>query len=225
MSTISIKDLVKTYSSTGEELCVLDGITLDIQGPGVFLIKGRSGSGKSTLLNLIGGLDTPSSGEITIQGVNPLELQDRMLSEFRNRSIGFVFQFHFLLRDFSALENVALPGFIAGSKKKEVLARAADLLGRVGLADRMEHLPGQLSGGERQRVAIARALINDPLLILADEPTGNLDEGSTGDVLSLLYDVTEQYGKTLLMVTHEAVLPPRGTVLHLEQGNVKYVEA
>lgn len=221
MSVISVRGLTKTYQNSNEILTILDDLSMDITHPGIYLIKGKSGSGKSTLLNLIGGLDKPSSGEIYVHGINPVSLDDEELSGYRNKIIGFVFQFHFLLKDFTALENVCIPGFIGGAQKRAVIDKAENFLELVGLKDRMKHLPGELSGGERQRVAIARSLINDPVCILADEPTGNLDEKTTSEVLQLLFKVTEDLHKTLIMVTHESMPPDKGTMFVLENGRIR----
>lgn len=221
MSIITIRNLTKTYRNSGEELHILKEINFDIEAPGIFLIKGKSGSGKSTLLNIIGGLDKPTNGEVFVHNTNPAVLDDEQLSAYRNKLIGFVFQFHFLLKDFTALENVCIPGYIHGSSKKTVNEKAERLLELVGLNDRIRHLPGELSGGERQRVALARALINDPVCILADEPTGNLDEKTTGEMLELLFGVTTELKKTLIMVTHETMLQEEGTLLILENGSIK----
>ena len=176
MNILSMKNVTKTYESGRDTLLILDDISFDVAPGESLVITGESGSGKSTLLNLIGGLDLPDSGDILSCDWALTEKSEMELSRYRSEKTGFIFQFHYLLKDFTALENIMMPGRILGLKKKDVLNRAEDLLEKVGLARRGLHYPGQLSGGERQRIALARALMNRPPLILADEPTGSLDE-------------------------------------------------
>jgi lipoprotein-releasing system ATP-binding protein len=200
---IKIESLVKNYISGEETLRILKGISLEIERGSSVAVSGQSGSGKSTLLNIIGGLDRTNGGKVFINGDDITSLGEKELSVYRSRHIGFIFQFHYLLKDFTALENVMIPAYIAGLKKKDALKRAKSLLVDVGLEERVNHFPSQLSGGERQRVAVARSLVNDPQLILADEPTGNLDPDNSAMVSRLLYENAGKYGKTLIVVTHD----------------------
>ena len=213
------RGLVKAYRDGARTVNVLEGVDLDV-APGEFVaVVGPSGSGKSTLLHLLGALDRPDDGEVRIGGERLADLDARALAAFRNRKIGFVFQFQELLPDFTALENVMMPGRIAGRAPGEVAERARWLLDRVGLADRADHFPSQLSGGEAQRVALSRALLLDPPLLLADEPTGNLDPASGGRVFELLVELQKQLGTTALLVTHNPELARRcGRILKLESG-------
>lgn len=182
---------------------VLKGIDLHIKEGEFVSIVGASGAGKTTLLQIIGTLDTDNEGEVVINGVNIKKLSDKELSAFRNKQLGFVFQFHQLLPEFTALENVCMPGLIARRNSKEVEEKAKELLTKLGLQDRFHHKPNELSGGEKQRVAVARALINDPKLILADEPSGSLDSGNKKELHSLLRQLCNEYGLTILLVTHD----------------------
>jgi len=181
---------------------VLKGIDLEIKKGEVISIVGASGAGKSTLLHLIGTLDRPSSGNIYFNNEEVSLLNDEKLSAFRNKHIGFVFQFHHLLPEFTALENVCIPAFIAGVKKKEAVEKAKSLLDYLKLSDRLEHKPAELSGGEQQRVAVARALINDPSVVLADEPSGNLDSASAVELHELFFQLREKFKQTFVIVTH-----------------------
>jgi lipoprotein-releasing system ATP-binding protein len=211
--------LRKTYEDGVRRVEVLKGIDLAVEPGELVAVVGPSGSGKSTLLHLLGALDKPDGGEVVIDGRALAGLSGARLAAFRNRTIGFVFQFHQLLPDFTALENVILPGRIAGSDPRKLLARAEALLAEVGLADRVEHFPNQLSGGERQRVAICRALMLEPPLLLADEPTGNLDPASGDQVFELLVDLQKRHGTTGLLVTHNPQIAERCTrILRLEGG-------
>ncbi|HEV7519405.1 MAG TPA: ABC transporter ATP-binding protein [Thermoanaerobaculia bacterium] len=211
--------LRKTYEDGVRRVEVLKGIDLAVEPGELVAVVGPSGSGKSTLLHLLGALDKPDGGEVTIGGQSLAGLSGARLAAFRNRTIGFVFQFHQLLPDFTALENVILPGRIAGSDPRQLLARAESLLAEVGLADRVEHFPNQLSGGERQRVAICRALMLEPPLLLADEPTGNLDPASGDQVFELLVDLQKRHGTTGLLVTHNPQIAERcARTLRLEGG-------
>ncbi|MBQ5836652.1 MAG: ABC transporter ATP-binding protein [Alistipes sp.] len=188
------------------DLEVLKGVSLDVREGEIVSIVGASGAGKTTLLQIIGTLLSADGGEVEIAGVKLSLLNNRYVAEFRNRHIGFVFQFHNLLPEFSALENVMMPALIGGAKRKEAEQRAAELLEAVGLTERAEHKPAQMSGGEQQRVAIARALMNRPSVILADEPTGNLDTHNRNEIQRLLFDIREKFGQTIVMVTHDETL-------------------
>ena len=185
------------------ELEVLRGVSLEVKEGEIVSIVGASGAGKTTLLQIMGTLLPTDAGEVEIAGVKVLGLNEKHTAEFRNRHIGFVFQFHNLLPEFSALENVMMPALIGGAKRKEAKLRAVELLRAVGLANRADHKPAQLSGGEQQRVAIARALINRPSVIFADEPTGNLDTHNRDEIQRLLFEVREKFGQTIVMVTHD----------------------
>ena len=182
---------------------VLRGVSLEVKAGEIVSIVGASGAGKTTLLQIIGTLLPADGGEVDIAGTKVFELNEKRTAEFRNRHIGFVFQFHNLLPEFSALENVMMPALIGGVSRKEAKQRATELLEAVGLTDRADHKPAQLSGGEQQRVAIARALINRPSVIFADEPTGNLDTHNRDEIQQLLFDVREKFGQTIVMVTHD----------------------
>ena len=188
------------------DLEVLKGVSLDVREGEIVSIVGASGAGKTTLLQIIGTLLSADGGEVEIAGVKLSSLNNRRVAEFRNRHIGFVFQFHNLLPEFSALENVMMPALIGGAKRKEAELRAAELLEAVGLTERAAHKPAQMSGGEQQRVAIARALMNRPSVILADEPTGNLDTHNRNEIQRLLFDIREKFGQTIVMVTHDETL-------------------
>ncbi|MBQ4441068.1 MAG: ABC transporter ATP-binding protein [Bacteroidales bacterium] len=199
---IEIRDVEKSYGA----LQVLRGIKLTIENSKVVTIVGPSGAGKSTLLHIIGTLDRPDKGEVVIDGTHLGKLGDDQLSEFRNRHIGFVYQFHHLLPEFTAAENVALPAMIAGKGRKEALQHAVELLDFLKLKERAEHKPSQLSGGEQQRVAVARALMNNPELILADEPSGNLDTDNAKKLHQLFFDLRDQFHQTFIIVTHNEEL-------------------
>lgn len=209
-SIVTIKDLEKKYITDSETLTVLSNLNLEVEEASKVVIVGESGSGKSTLLNIIGGIDTVSSGSVTAGKWNVSKLNEGELSEYRSSFLGLIFQFHYLLKDFTALENVYMPALIAGTPKKEAVEMAEQLLADVGVIDRKNHLPSQLSGGERQRVAAARALINNPQLILADEPTGNLDPANAEKIGDLLFSMVEKYKKTLILVTHDLNLAAKG---------------
>ena len=213
------RDVHKAYVDGVRRVEVLRGANLEVAPGELVAVVGPSGSGKSTLLHLLGALDRPDAGAIWIGGTALTDLSPRRLARFRNRTIGFVFQFHQLLADFDALENVMLPGRIAGQDPEQVLARARALLEEVGLADRLDHFPSQLSGGERQRVAICRALALEPPLILADEPTGNLDPESGAQVFDLFLELQARHATTGVLVTHNPEIAARcGRVLRLEGG-------
>ena len=185
------------------DLEVLRGVSLEVKEGEIVSIVGASGAGKTTLLQIMGTLLSADSGEVVIANTNVFGLNEKRTAEFRNRHIGFVFQFHNLLPEFSALENVMMPALIGGTSRKEAKQRALELLEAVGLTDRAEHKPAQLSGGEQQRVAIARALINHPSVLFADEPTGNLDTHNRDEIQQLLFDIRAKFGQTIVMVTHD----------------------
>ena len=207
---VEIKNLEKTYVTDSERLTILKNLDLTIREGSKNVIVGESGSGKSTLLNIIGGIDSATSGSVTAGKWNICKLKENDLAEYRSSFLGLIFQFHYLLKDFSALENVYMPAYIAGLPKKEAIERAEQLLNDVGVYERKSHLPSQLSGGERQRVAVARSLINNPSLILADEPTGNLDPNNAVMIGDLLFSMVEKYNKTLILVTHDLKLAEKG---------------
>ncbi|RYY24101.1 MAG: ABC transporter ATP-binding protein [Chitinophagaceae bacterium] len=203
------------------KLQVLQGVDLEIAKSEIVSIAGPSGSGKSTLLHILGTLDAPSKGEVVINGQAVNYLKEKQVAAFRNKHIGFVFQFHHLLPEFSAIENVSIPGWMAGKKKKEVAERAVQLLETLGLKHRIESKPGSMSGGEQQRVAVARALINNPAIIFADEPTGNLDSGNARELHQLFFDLREQLGQTFLIVTHnEELATMSDRILHMKDGKI-----
>jgi lipoprotein-releasing system ATP-binding protein len=209
---VDAKNIIKDYQSHVETLHILKGLSFQIEKGASIAITGQSGSGKSTLLNILGGLDLADSGEIIVNGQAIENLSEAHLSEYRRSSVGFIFQFHYLLNDFTALENVMLPAYIAGMKKKTALEKAYALLADVHLVERATHLPSELSGGERQRVAVARSMINDPALVLADEPTGNLDPENSAIVAELLYSGAKKWDKTLIVVTHDEKAASRAAV-------------
>jgi len=196
---IKVSNIEKSFG----DLKVLRGVSLEVEKGEIVSIVGASGAGKTTLLQIIGTLLPADGGEVEINGTKLFALNEKRTAEFRNRHIGFVFQFHNLLPEFSALENVMMPALIGGAKRKEAKQRALELLSAVGLSERAEHKPAQLSGGEQQRVAIARALMNRPSVLLADEPTGNLDTHNRDEIQRLLFEVREKFGQTIVMVTHD----------------------
>ncbi|MGB0916712.1 MAG: ABC transporter ATP-binding protein [Flavobacteriales bacterium] len=203
------------------ELEVLKGVSLEIKEGEIVSIVGASGAGKSTLLHIIGTLDKPDSGTLSIKGIETGKLKDKKLSDFRNKAIGFVFQFHHLLPEFTALENVCVPAFIAGKTESEAKAKATELLGFLGLADRVDHKPSELSGGEQQRVAVARALVNQPAVVLADEPSGNLDSQSAKDLHQMFFDLRDKFNQTFVIVTHNSELADMADrKLEMKDGNI-----
>lgn len=220
-SVISVKDLKKTYIMGLTQVNALQSVSIDISKNEYVALMGPSGSGKSTLMNLLGCLDTPTSGEYWLNGTNVSSMSDSELAEVRNKEIGFVFQTFNLLPRLSALENVALPLVYAGMSKSSRLERAEEVLKAVGLADRMDHKPNELSGGQRQRVAIARALVNKPSIILADEPTGNLDTKTSIEIMGILEEIHNN-GNTIILVTHEADIADHAhRIVRLRDGLVE----
>lgn len=199
---IKVSSVTKSYGS----LQVLKGVDLEIQQGEIVTIVGASGAGKTTLLQLIGTLDNPDSGNINFLDTNVNALSKKELARFRNKNIGFVFQFHHLLPEFTALENVCIPGYLSNTPKKEVEERAAELLEMLGLKDRINHKPSELSGGEQQRVSVARALINNPSVILADEPSGNLDSQNAEELHNLFFSLRDKFNQTFVIVTHNDIL-------------------
>jgi len=221
-SVVSITNIHKNYTMGDSDLHVLKGITMEIQQGEILAIIGHSGAGKSTLLHILGTIDKQTEGDLYIDGIDVSSLSEARLSEFRNMKIGFVFQFHHLLPEFSALENVAIPGLIARRDRADVLDRAEMLLSEVGLQDRLHHKPRELSGGEQQRVAVARAFINNPLLVLADEPSGNLDLNTSQGLHRLMWDITREKKKTLVIVTHNKELAGQADrIVELYDGSLK----
>ncbi len=222
---IQLKDLTKTYTRGGETLRVLDNLALSMERGGFYALMGPSGSGKTTLLNLIGGIDRADHGEIRIGGIDLAHLSNAELARWRAASVGFVFQGFNLMPVLTALENVELPLLLTDLSRSQRREHARYALELVGLSDRMHHKPGQLSGGQEQRVAIARAIVTDPTLILADEPTGDLDRKSAQAVLELMTRLNVELGKTILMVTHDpAAAEVARTVVHLDKGRLGRIE-
>ncbi len=218
-SVLNCSQLSRTFSEGDEALHILRDINLDMSAGELVAIMGASGSGKSTLLHLLGGLDDPTSGDVFITGVPVAGLGSAQLGRLRNSKLGFVYQFHHLLPEFTALENVAMPLLVGGSDPVEAGKQAEQILGRVGLSSRLTHKPGELSGGERQRAAVARALVTRPECVLADEPTGNLDRQNAEQVFDLMLELNREHGASLLVVTHDASLAERmDRILYLEDG-------
>lgn len=205
-SVLSCSRISKSYQQGRNIITVLENVDLNIKAAERIAIVGTSGSGKTTLLNLLGGLDLPTSGNVTVAGKNLNNINDSERGLLRNEYLGFVFQFHHLLGEFTALENVAMPLFINGRSSQEAAASAEVMLERVGLGSRFSHKPSELSGGERQRVAIARALVNTPKCVLLDEPTGNLDKFSAGEIQSLLLDLNDSFDTSFIVVTHDELM-------------------
>jgi len=221
---LDIRGLCRDYQLDGRQIRVFDEVNFSVEAGQMVAVVGSSGAGKSTLLHLLGLLDRPTAGEIRYNGAPLLASREDVIEDFRNREVGFIFQFHHLLPEFTAQENVMMPAIIAGSSMAKARSRANALLERVGLADRLLHAPGELSGGEQQRVALARALVMEPKLLLADEPTGNLDPTTGAKVLDLLLDLNEERGTTLVVATHNMELAarlPRG--LQISDGGVHEV--
>jgi len=212
---INIRHITKSFGS----LQVLKGIDLHIGKGEVVSIVGPSGAGKTTLLQIIGTLDRPDSGQVIVDGIDTSQLSTKKLSDFRNQHLGFVFQFHQLLPEFTAIENIMIPAYIAGMSQKQAKARATELLEFMGLSDRATHKPNELSGGEKQRVAVARALVNKPAVILADEPSGSLDTKNKEELHQLFFDLRNQFGQTFVIVTHdEQLASTTDRTIHLRDG-------
>ena len=218
---LEVIDLYKSFNAVASRVEVLKGITMSVASGETIALVGASGAGKSTLLHIMGALDKPTAGKVVFNGKDIFQLNDVLLASFRNRSVGFVFQFHHLLPEFSALENVMMPALISGMRKDEAVSLAEELIRDVGLGHRFTHKPGELSGGEQQRVAIARALILSPALLLADEPTGNLDTKTSEDIHALLAGIQQQKGIAMVIVTHNESLAARmGKTIRLVDGRI-----
>ena len=200
---LETKALTRVFAETGERLEILKGVDFSLAAHDFCVLTGASGSGKSTFLNLVGALDTPTSGEILFEGKSLGKMSAAEKDAYHSKKVGFVFQFHHLLPEFNALENVMIPAFIAGRSDKDAKAAATALLKDMGLGERMEHNPAELSGGEQQRVAIARALVNEPAILFADEPSGNLDSKTKAEIHQLFFDLRQRYGQTIVIVTHD----------------------
>ncbi len=219
---IEVKNITKSFGS----LQVLKGIDLHIGKGEIVSIVGPSGAGKTTLLQIIGTLDKPDTGSVCVDGIDTTALSQKALSDFRNRHLGFVFQFHQLLPEFTALENIMIPAFIAGTPKKEAKARAEELLQFMGLSDRAHHKPAELSGGEKQRIAVARALMNNPAVILADEPSGSLDTHNKQELHQLFFDLRDRFGQTFVIVTHDEQLATiTDRTIHMRDGLLEIQES
>lgn len=218
MNLLQAKGIKRTYGS----LEVLKGIDLEVKKGEVVAIVGPSGAGKSTFLHILGTLDRPEEGQVFIEDINVFTQKDKDLAKFRNEKIGFIFQFHNLLAEFTALENACMPGYIGGSmSEKDIISRGKELLDLLGLSDRLNHLPSQLSGGEQQRVAVARALLNKPAIVLADEPSGNLDSHNALDLHQLFFKLRDEFGQTFIIVTHnEELAEMADRRLIMQDGNM-----
>ena len=215
---IQTSNITKSFAA----LQVLKGISLHINRGEIVSIVGPSGAGKTTLLQILGTLDRPDAGTVTVDGIDVTTLSQRALADFRNRHLGFVFQFHQLLPEFTALENIMIPAYIAGTSQREAKNRAKELLDFMGLADRADHKPAELSGGEKQRVAVARALVNNPAVILADEPSGSLDTRNKQELHQLFFDLRDRFGQTFVIVTHDEELARlTDRTIHLRDGQIE----
>jgi lipoprotein-releasing system ATP-binding protein len=220
-SILQCQGLTMRYAQGGLDVEVLKGVNFNINKGERVAIMGASGSGKSTLLHLLGGLEKPTGGKVILDGIDLDNVNGKQLASLRNRSLGFIYQFHHLLGEFTVLENVAMPLLIGGQSVEEARQHATKLLQRVGLGHRIEHKPGEISGGERQRAAVARALINKPGVVLADEPTGNLDSKTAEDVFQLMLELNQELNVSFLIVTHDHELAGKmGRVLHMEDGMI-----
>ncbi len=218
-SLIQVRDLDKTYKRADEEIHVLQGLNLDVESGEFVAFMGPSGSGKTTLLNLLGGLDVPTRGSITVAGDEVTHMSASSLTQWRARHVGFIFQMYNLIPVLNAFQNVELPLLLTKLSKAERRSHVETALSVVGLADRMNHYPRQLSGGQEQRVTIARAIVSDPTFLLCDEPTGDLDRKSAGEIMALIEELVAHHNKTVLMVTHDPLVAARaGTTLHLDKG-------
>ena len=218
---LEIKDLKKSFKIEKNEINVLKGVNFSVGHGEIIAVMGKSGSGKSTLLNIVGTLDRPGSGSVFFNDEDVFKYNDRKLADFRNKNIGFVFQFHHLLPEFDAVENVILPGLIVGAKKSELREKAIGLLTRIGLKDRLHHRSSELSGGEQQRVAFARALINNPKLILADEPSGNLDSESSEMLHKIMWDFVKEFNTAFILVTHDDALAKKADkIINMIDGKI-----
>ena len=217
MALLTAQNISKSFGS----LQVLKGVDIAIEKGEIVSIVGSSGAGKSTLLHILGTLDSPDGGNVNLNNINVTSLTGKKLSQFRNKHIGFVFQFHHLLPEFNAIENVSIPGWIAGTPRSQVKKRAEELLTVLGLKDRMDHKPNALSGGEQQRVAVARALINTPDIVFADEPTGNLDSANAKELHHLFFDLRKQFNQTFLIVTHnEELAQLSDRIVNMKDGKI-----
>jgi lipoprotein-releasing system ATP-binding protein len=219
---LNATNIHKTYVNGPQPIEVLKGIDLSVKEGELIVIMGPSGVGKSTLLHVIGGLDKPTAGTVQIDNTNIFNLNDKQLAVFRNKAIGFVFQFHHLLPEFTALENLIIPAIMYQARDKKIEDHAIKILDQVGLGDRLTHKPGELSGGEQQRVAVARALVNNPRLILADEPTGNLDKKNSEMLYQLILKLNKEFKQTFIIVTHNEMMSREANrVIELEDGRIK----
>jgi len=222
---MTVKGIKKVFESGKDRLTVLNDINLDVKKGELLMIVGPSGCGKSTLLSIMGGLSRPVSGKVLLDETDMYEMTDTQLANFRNRKMGFIFQFHHLLSEFTALENVMMPALISGAPKKQAEERAKKLLISLGLGGRLIHKPSQLSGGEQQRAAIARALVNEPDIVFADEPTGNLDRQNAEIIHRVMLDFNRSYGQTFVIVTHNEHLTSYGhRVVTIEDGSIKNIK-
>ena len=223
---IKIEGLEKTYITGMDKLTIIKSLDLEVKSGTKVVVVGESGSGKSTLLNIIGGLDAPSAGSVVVGPYCVHNLPENQLAAYRSQFLGLIVQFHYLLKDFTALENVYLPAYMSGMPKKQAAEAAQTLLHEVGLDHRLHHLPSQLSGGERQRVAVARSLIQNPQLVLADEPTGNLDPANAQLIGDLLFSMVDKYHKTLVLVTHDRELASKGDEIYtITKGHLARVDS